>query len=165
MYSSSTFNLSLDSSVQTPVEAALSAFQALSTNGKLGLLWDLYCNLGGAITPAATGAARVQFIQGLLDQVKRLSFEDQLRFMRDLADRANTPLTRAYGVFTNNNKLAFWYQLAELMEAGEVIPVPESYRLSRDASIVFSQISALDFNQQITVLRQAVVQMGYDPFA
>jgi len=51
------------------------------------------------------------------------------------------------------------------MRTGEVIPVPSFYKPSQAALNVFGQISRLEFNQQITVLRQAVVDMGVDPLA
>ena len=149
----------------TPVSSAIAAFKGLATDEQLGLLWVLYDNMGRAITPAAAGAARMQFAEGLLTQVRAMVPSEQLQFMRDLAECKNTPATRAYGVLTNNTKLAFWYQLAEDMRAGVVIAVPDYYKLSAAAMAVFGQISTLDFNQQITVLRQTVVAMGVDPIA
>ncbi len=141
------------------------ALKNLSTDEKLGLFWVIYENLGGAITPATPGAAREQFTQGLLAQVKALPHEQQLQFMRDLVNQVSNPLTRAYGIFTNNNKLAFWYQLAEGMTTGEIIPVPNNYKLSNAGLNVFSQITKLEFGQQITLLRKFVVAMGIDPLA
>lgn len=149
----------------TAVAQAIAAFKALTTDEQLGLLWVLYDNMGRSITPAAPGAARLQFAEGLLTEVKAMAPQDQLQFMRDLASQTNTAQTRAYGVLSNNTKLAFWYQLAEEMRAGTVIPVPAYYKLGDAGSRVFGQISKLDFNQQITVLRQAVVGMGVDPLA
>lgn len=148
------------------VPAVLGLFNRLSTDEKLGVLWFIYDEMGrGAVTPAATGAARLQFAEGLLEQVKALGPNEQLTFMRNLVNQTKTPMTRAYGVLTNNTKLAFWYQLAELMKSGDVIGVPTAYKLSRSASEVYSRIIALEFGQQITLLRQAVISMGYDPFA
>lgn len=143
----------------------LEAVKRLSVDEQLGLLWVLYENMGRAITPAAPGAARLQFAQGLIEQVKAMPHNEQLRFMRDLVNKTNTPQTRAYGLLSNNTKLAFWYQLAELMRQGDVIPVPRDYQLSEAGIRAFGQIAALEFNQQITVLRQIVVDMGYDPLA
>ena len=145
------------------VSVARNAFKQLSSDDHLGLLWVVYENMGGPITPAATGSARLQFAQGLLTQVKSLSHDDQLQFMRDLVEQRNTPMTRSYGVLTNNTKLAFWFQLAEMMQAGTVIGVPESYQLSRSARDVYGTIAALEFGQQISLLRQIVTKMGYDP--
>ena len=147
------------------VSSASLAFSRLSTEEQLGLLWKIYENMGGMITPAATGSATLLFAQGLLEQVQNLDAESQLAFMRDLVNQVNTDLTRAYGVLTNNTKLAFWFQLAEMMRSGQVIPVPNTYILSPSAQRVFSQITRLEFNQQITLLRKSVVSMGYDPFA
>lgn len=152
--------------VLAPVPSTLETFAQLSTDEKLGLLWCVYEEMGkGSVTPAATGAARLQFAEGLLEQVKALSANAQLSFMRDLVERRNTPLSRAYGVLTNNTKLAFWYQLAELMRSGDVIAVPTSYSLPYRARNVYERIIGLNFGEQISVLRQAVIAMGYDPFS
>ncbi|MEM6610945.1 MAG: orange carotenoid protein N-terminal domain-containing protein [Cyanobacteria bacterium P01_C01_bin.72] len=157
--------ISQSANIFDAVANAQAAFTTLSTDEKLGLLWVIYGNLGGAITPAATGAARVQFIAGLLQEVTSLPQEQQLQFMRDLVNRVNTPLTRAYGTFSNNNKLAFWYQLAEGMTTGKIVPVPSYYNLSNAGSGVFNQIAQLEFGQQITLLRKFVVEMGVNSFS
>lgn len=147
------------------VPAAVAAFNQLSVDDQLGLLWVIYENLGGLITPAAPGAARTQFIEGLLNQFKQMEFSEQLEAMRDLARKVSTPVSRSYGAFTPNNKLAFWYMLAEGMEKGEIIPVPNYYKLSNAANDLFNKLTFLEFNQQITFLRQCVINMGIDPLA
>ena len=153
-------------SLADSVPAAIALFNRLSADDRLGVLWFIYEAMGnGSVTPAATGAARLQFAEGLLSQVKALTPSEQLGFMRDLVNQQRTPMTRAYGVLTNNTKLAFWYQLAELMRSGDVIGVPTTYKLSRSANDVYTRIVALEFGQQITVLRQIVINMGYDSFA
>ena len=149
-----------------PVPAALGLFKRLSAYEQLGVLWFIYKAMGnGSVTPAATGAARMQFASGLLDQVIALNSGEQMAFMQDLINRRKTSMTSAYGVLTNNTKLAFWYQLAELMTEGKVIGVPNNYTLSGSAQSVYTRIVALEFGQQITLLRQIVVNMGYDAFA
>ena len=147
------------------VENTIAAVRQLTTDDQLGLLWTLYKNMGRSITPAAPGAARLQFAEGLLEQVKAMSHPLQLQFMRHLVENETTPETRAYGVLTNNTKLAFWYQLAVMMEDGTVVPVPNYYKLSDAASKLFGEISRLDFGQQITVMRRFVIDMGVDPLA
>lgn len=140
-------------------------FKRLSVDDQLAALWFIYKQLGRSITPAAPGAARLQLAEGLLEQIKQMPPASQLQVMRDLVLGTNTPLTRAYGVFSANTKLGFWYQLAELMKEGTVIPVPDNYKLSADAAQVICAIEELEFNQQITMLRNAVVDMGVDPLA
>ena len=82
--------------------------------------------------------------------------------VRNLVGGVSTPISRAYGMLTSNNKLAFWYQLAEWMRSGEVIPVPTGYKLSAPAANVLNKVVALEFGQQIAVLRLIVGKMGVD---
>ncbi|NEO82731.1 MAG: Orange carotenoid protein [Spirulina sp. SIO3F2] len=145
------------------VEGVTAQFQRLGTDQKLGLLWVAYTELGKSLTIAAPGAARLQFAQGLLEQFKAMSYPEQMQAMRDIANKANTPISRSYGVLTKNTKLAVWYILAELMVEGAVIPVPEYYQLDKDARQVLNSLTRLEFNQQITVMRNIVVDMGIDP--
>lgn len=154
--------------ISTPVEAvdtAITQFQQLTTDDQLAALWFIYLQTGKAITPAAPGAARLQLAEGLLNQVKAMPHQEQLQFMRHLVEQVNTPETRAYGVLSANTKLAFWYRLAQWMEDGTVIPMPIGYEMSAKAKQALAKIEWLEFNQQITILRRIVVDMGVDPLA
>ncbi len=154
------------SNIFAVVPLAVKALESLSIDDQLGLLWVLYENMGGLVTPAAPGAKeRIKLAGGLIYEVANLSSEEQLQVMRDLVARVNTPITRAYGLLSSNNKLAFWYQLAEWMRSGEVIPTPEGYQLSAPATAVFNKVVTLEFNQQIAVLRLIVGKMGINPLA
>lgn len=147
------------------VPTTIASFKRLSVDDQLALLWFAYTEMGNSITPAAPGAARLQFASGILEQLVQMSHPDQLQVMRDLASNINSPISRTYGILSVNTKLAFWYQLAELMNQGVVVPVPAGYQMSRDAEKVLETIKSLDFGQQITVLRNTVVDMGIDPLA
>lgn len=147
------------------VSTTTEQFQRLSVDDKLAVLWFAYTEIGKSITPAAPGAARLQLAEGLLEQFKSMTYEQQLQAMRDLALPINSPVSRAYGSFSVNTKLAFWYQLAELMTQGIVVPMPVDYKLAGVALQVLGTIQRLDMGQQITVLRNAVVGMGVDPLA
>jgi hypothetical protein len=147
------------------IPATIAVFKALSIDDQLAVLWYAYTEMGRSITPAATGAARLQLAEGLLNQIKQMSHPEQLEVMRDLAAQRNTPISRAYGILSVNTKLAFWYELSELMVKGFVIPLPAGYQLSRDGSQVLETLKELDFGQQITVLRKVVSDMGVDPLA
>jgi hypothetical protein len=146
------------------VAATKAVFQSLSADDQLAVLWYAYTEMGRSITPAATGAARLQLAEGLLTQIKQMSHTEQLNVMRDLVAQKNTPFCRAYGILSNNTKLAFWYELSELMVKHLVVPMPVGYQLSRDGIQVLASLKALDFGQQISVLRQVVADMGVDPF-
>ncbi|MEA5616242.1 orange carotenoid protein N-terminal domain-containing protein [Cronbergia sp. UHCC 0137] len=160
---SGTFNYSAQ--LIDAIASTTAVFKALTVDDQLAVLWYAYTEMGRSITPAATGAARLQLAQGLLNEIKFLSYLDQLEFMRDLVAQKDTKLTRSYGVLTANTKLAFWYELSELMVKGFVAPMPADYKLSRDGAQVLETLKQLDFGQQITVFRKIVSDMGVDPLA
>lgn len=147
------------------VPATTAQIKRLSVDDQLALLWFAYTEIGRSITPAAPGAARLQLAEGLFAQIKQMSHAQQLQVMRDLVTNTNTQISRSYGLLSINTKLAFWFQLAEMMKEGFVVPVPAGYQMSRDAETAFETLKQLDFGQQITVLRSAVADMGVDPLA
>lgn len=157
--------LNYSTNVGDVTTSAIAVFKALSVDDQLAVLWYAYTEMGKSITPAATGAARLQLAEGLLNQIKQMSHTEQLEAMRDLAAQRNTPVSRSYGILSANTKLAFWYELAELMAKGFVVPVPAGYQMSRDGAQVLQTLKELDFGQQITVLRKVVTEMGVDPLA
>lgn len=152
------------SNVYATVPMTVDAIQSLSTDDQLGLLWVLYENMGSLVTPAAPGATeRIRLAGTLVDEVASLPHEEQLQFMRELLSGVSNSLTREYGALSSNNKLAFWYQLAEWMRSGDVISVPDDFTLSAPATGVLNKVLVLDFNQQIAVLRLIVGKMGINP--
>jgi hypothetical protein len=105
----------------------------------------------------------MQFAEPVLDQIKSMTFTEQSQLMCDLANRADTAIGRSYSCWSVNIKLGFWYQLGEWMRLGIVAPIPEGYQLSANASAVLSSVKAVEQGQQITLLRNFVVDMGFDP--
>lgn len=145
------------------VPAITARFRLLSAEDQLALIWYAYLEMGRTITVAAPGAARMQFAEPVLDQIKAMTFTEQSQVMCDLANRADTPIGRSYACWSVNIKLGFWYQLGEWMRLGLVAPIPEGYQLSANASAVLSSVKAVEQGQQITLLRNFVVDMGFDP--
>lgn len=144
------------------VPATSARFAQLSAEDQLALIWFAYLEMGNTITIAAPGAANMQFAESTLLQIKQMSFKDQSQVMCDLANRIDTPINRTYATWSVNIKLGFWYRLGQWMEEGLVAPIPSGYKLSANASAVLDTIRGLESGQQITVLRNAVVDMGYD---
>jgi hypothetical protein len=136
------------------------AFKGLSVDDQLGLLWFVYTKIGSSVTPAAPGAAGSEIAQGLFNQVKELSHEEQLQVQRDIASNADTLISREYGSLSPETKLAFWYFLAQGMENGTIIPVPPDYELPQEGKDLLARIESMDFQQQIDFLRGAVLPMG-----
>ncbi len=144
------------------VPALTARFNQLSTEDQLAWIWFAYLEMGKTITVAAPGAANMQFAEPTLDEIKEMSFQEQSQVMCDLANHADTPICRTYATWTPNIKLGFWYRLGEWMEQGIVAPIPEGYKLSANASAVLQTLQGLDSGQQITVLRNTVLDMGFD---
>jgi hypothetical protein len=143
------------------------AFQNLDVDQQLALFWFIYTEMGESITPAAPGAstASAPVAEGLFEQVKGMSHDEQLQVQRDLVARKNSLISREYGALSDTTKLLFWYLLATGMENETIIPVPENYQLANSAKNLLNQIKQLDFNQQITFFRDIVSLMGVDPNA
>lgn len=144
------------------VPATVARFTQLNVEDQLALIWFAYLEMGQAITVAAPGAANMQFAEITMDKIKQMTPLEQSQAMCDLANRADSEVSRTYATWTPNIKLGFWYRLGEWMEQGIVAPIPEGYQLSANAAAVLQAIRGLESGQQITVLRNAVVDMGYD---
>ena len=144
------------------VPATIARFSQLRAEDQLALIWFSYLEMGKTVTVAAPGAANMQFAEGTLNQIRQMSFQEQSQVMCDLTNRADTPICRTYATWSPNIKLGFWYKLGEWMEQGIVAPIPKGYQLSANASAILQTIKELESGQQITVLRNSVVDMGFD---
>jgi hypothetical protein len=144
------------------VPALTARFRQLSAEDQLAWTWFAFLEMGKTITVAAPGAASMQFAEGTLNQIKQMTFEEQTQVMCDLANNADTPICRIYATWSPNIKLGFWDQLGKWMEQGIVAPIPSGYKLSANATAVLETLKSLDQGQQITVLRNSVVNMGFD---
>ncbi|MEH1929640.1 orange carotenoid protein N-terminal domain-containing protein [Nostoc sp.] len=140
----------------------IQAWQKLDVDQQLALFWFIYKEIGGSITPAAPGAstASPEIAEGLFNQVKELSHEQQLQVQRDLINKVDTLISREYGSLGDTTKLLFWYRLSEGMENGTIIPIPDDYQLSSESKALFGRIQGLEFEQQITLFRDYVSPMG-----
>ncbi len=153
------------------------AWQKLDADQQLALFWFIYKEMGSSITPAAPGASTVspEIAEGLFNQVKELSHEQQLQVQRDLINKVDTQISREYGSLGDTTKpqisreygslgdttkLLFWYRLSQGMEDGTIIPLPDDYQLSSESKDLFGRIQGLAFEQQITVFRDYVSPMG-----
>lgn len=146
------------------VANSITAFKSLDVDEQLAVLWFAYIEMGHCITPVATGPARLELAAGLLNEIKVMSHQEQLQVVRDLVTQKNTQISRSYGVLSPNTKLAFWYELSELMQKEIIISIPSEYQLSQQAAKVLESLKEFDFSQQITFLRKAIADMGVDPF-
>ena len=135
-------------------------YNALSVDDKLALLYYVYEDMGDSITPAAPSAADPDLARPLAEELFALSKDDQLEAMRAIVARKDTPLSKRYGGLSPNNQLLVWYVWAEAM-GDRVVDLPKGYKASADVKTMLSLIEGIEFQEQITLLREAATQMGY----
>lgn len=136
------------------------SFETLSTDDKLALLYYVYKKMGDSITPAAPTAANPEMAPRLLGEFFEMSNEAQLAVMRSIVNREDTDLSRAYGALTENNQLLVWYAWAVAM-GDTVVDIPNDYQPTQSINDTLSQIEGLDFEGQISLLRNIAGNMGY----
>jgi hypothetical protein len=147
------------------IRECVQSWRKLSVDEQLGLFWFIYKEMGKDVTPAAPAASTVspEIAEGLFNQVKELSHEEQLQVQRDLINRVDTQIGREYGSLSDTTKLLFWYRLSQGMDATVIIPVPAGYRLSSEAEKILNKVKELPFEQQINLFRDYVSPMGAEP--
>ncbi|MBW4540283.1 MAG: orange carotenoid protein [Myxacorys chilensis ATA2-1-KO14] len=139
---------------------AVETYEKLGTDDKLALLYYVYKKMGDSVTPADPTAAEPELSPLLSDTFYNLSHQDQLNVMRDIVNGADTEYSHAYGAIKENNQLLIWFDWAERM--GEtVVGMPSDYNATDSVNASLSSIEALDFEQQISLLREIAHGMGY----
>jgi hypothetical protein len=144
------------------IRESVQSWQNLDVDQQLALFWFIYEEVGDSITPAAPNASTVspEIAEGLFNQVKELTHEQQLQVQRDLINKVDTQNSREYGSLSDTTKLLFWYRLAQGMENSTIIPMPSDYQLSSEAKTLFDKIKALAFDKQLNLFRDYVSPMG-----
>jgi hypothetical protein len=135
-------------------------YDALGVDEKLALLYYIYEEMGDAVTPAAPNAADIELAQNLVQELLPMSEADQLEAMRSIVKREDTPLSRHYGGLSANNQLLVWYGWAQAM-GNQVVDMPGDYEMTAGVKDILAKVKNLDFQEQITLLREAATQMGY----
>jgi hypothetical protein len=147
------------------IRECVQAFQGLDVDEQLVLFWFIYKEMGSSVTPAAPGASTVstEVADGLFNQVKELSHDEQLQLQRDLINKADSRYTREYGSMSDTTKLLFWYRLSQGMENATIVPMPANYQLSSQSQDLLNKIKQMEFEQQMNVFRDYVSPMGAEP--
>jgi Orange carotenoid protein, N-terminal/Nuclear transport factor 2 (NTF2) domain len=144
------------------VPATIVRFNQLPPTDQLALIWFAYLEMGKTLSIAPPDTVNMQLVSSTLTQIKMMSFAEQAQLMYDLVSHIDRPIGRIYATWSVNIKLGFWFQLGQWMESGTVTPIPTGYQLSANALAVLQAIRDVDPGQQIAILRNAVVDMGFD---
>ncbi|MBD2234527.1 orange carotenoid protein N-terminal domain-containing protein [Phormidium tenue] len=135
-------------------------YDALSVDDKLALLYYIYEAMGGSITPAAPEAADPELAEPLIKELYDLSKDEQLEAMRSVARGEHSDISERYGALSANNQLLVWYGWAEAM-GKQIVDMPSDYEAEGDVSKILSDIKGMEFQSQISLLREAATQMGF----
>jgi hypothetical protein len=155
------YNKQAPQALSNETQKVVDAFNRLDTDAKLAWLYYVYKKMGNSITPAAPAAAEPELAPKLVgDEYLQLSDDKQLAIMRQVVNREDTEYSRAYGAIKENNQLFVWYAWAVAM-GKSVVDMPANYKATDAINNVLSQIEGLEFEQQMSVLRTIVGQMGY----
>jgi hypothetical protein len=123
------------------------------------LLWFGYKDIKDQLTPANATSAQ-ETAEALFNTIQALSPEEQLQAQRDIASRADTDISRSYSSLSSSAKLDVWLRLAQGMDKGTIIQVPDDYELPSETKEFVDTVKPLDFEQRINFMRSAVVAMG-----
>ncbi len=138
---------------------SLEAFGRFDVDTQLGLLWFGYKDIKDQLTPANATSAQ-ETAEALFHTIQALSPEEQLQAQRDIASRADTDISHSYSSLSSSGKLDVWLRLAQGMDKGTIIQVPDDYELPSETKEFVDTVKQLDFEQRINFMRSAVVEMG-----
>ena len=141
-------------------QKVVQAFESLDTDAKLAWFYIVYKKMGDSITPAVPAGSDPQLAPILLGDYYELSDDRQLAIMRQLVNREDSDYSRAYGALKENNQLMVWYAWAQGM-GNTVVGMPEDYQATQAINDLVSQIEGLDFDEQMSMFRTIVSNMGY----
>jgi hypothetical protein len=141
-------------------QKSLEAFQKLGTDAKLALLYLIYEQMGESVTPAAPAATEPELAPLLMGNFYSLSHEEQLDIMRDIVNCVDTEYSSAYGALKENNQLMVWFAWAQAM-GDRVVGMPQNYTKTQETTDLLGGIEGLNFEEQISLLREIASSMGY----
>ena len=136
------------------------AYGKLGTDDKLALLYLIYKKMGDSITPAAPAATDPELAPLLMQDFYNLSHDKQLDVMRDIVNGADTEYSHAYAALKENNQLMVWFAWAQAM-GDTVVGMPDGYQPAEALTNALAQIEGLDFEDQISLLREVASNMGF----
>jgi hypothetical protein len=138
---------------------SLETFQRFDADTQLALLWFGYKDIKEQLTPAPSASVEVP-ATALYEEIRGLSQQEQLQAQRDIAAGADTQVTKLYKALSTSGRLEVWLLLAQGMEEGSVIQVPDDYELPAETNEFVETITDLDFEQRVNFMRSAVMEMG-----
>ncbi len=141
------------------VKNPLKKFNTFDADTKLALLWYGYLDLKEDLQPNPSNDVEV-ISNALYDQIKMLSKDEQLDAQRSIVNSAGCKFCQEYGALSTSGMLEFWLLLAQGMEEGTIVNVPDDYELPEETNEFIGMVKALDFEERVNFTRNAIAEMG-----
>lgn len=138
---------------------SLEEFQRFDVDTQLAVLWYGYLDIKDQLSPNTQPSVQ-NTAEALFHQIQALPQQEQLQAQREIAGRVDTEISRTYSALSSSGKLDVWLLLAQGMEQGTVIQVPDDYELPAETKSFTEKITSLDFEDRINFMRSAVIEMG-----
>lgn len=138
---------------------AVEAFRSFDADTQLGVLWFGYLDVKDQLTPGNANSSQ-KMAEAVFNQIQAMSKEEQLQAQRDIASRADTPISHQYGGLDPSAKLDVWLRLAQGIDNGTIIEVPSDYKLPSNTKEFTDMVKSMDFEQRLDLSRALVIGMG-----
>ncbi len=145
--------------INDKAKEALAAFRAFDTDTQLALLWFGYLDIKDQLTPGNTSSSQ-KTAEAVFNHIAALPKEEQLQAQRDIASSANTEISHLYSGLDQSAKMDVWLRLAQGMEDGRIIGMPDDYKLPENTKQFAQMVKSLEFEQRLDFSRAAVFEMG-----
>ncbi|MBW4468447.1 MAG: Orange carotenoid protein [Pegethrix bostrychoides GSE-TBD4-15B] len=139
-------------------KSAVEMFKQFDVDTQLALLWYGYLDLKDQLNPAppqsveATGKA-------VFDQIAMLPQDQQLQAQRDLLQGSANQFSDSYKALNSNARVEVWLLLAQGMEKGTVVQVPDDYKLPENTEKFTDAIKQLDFEERLNFMLTTVTEV------
>lgn len=135
------------------LEQGVSKFQSLELDDRLSVLASLYHEISGEIPAIALNDVPNEKTANLVAQIQNQPQAEQLLALRQLLNQDE--VTEAYASMSADDKLAFWYQLAQNLGAS-IIGVPNDYIPSEKAAEVIDLLQTPNTEDLVTFFKRVL---------
>ncbi|MEH1905106.1 orange carotenoid protein N-terminal domain-containing protein [Nostoc sp.] len=141
------------------IEQGVTKFQSLDIDDRLTVLALLYTEITDAIPALCLNNVPNENSANLVAQIQNLPQSEQLSALRQLLNQdgvGESPIsTQEYASISIEDKLAFWYQLAQNLGAS-IIGVPNEHIPSEKAAEVLDLLHTTNIDDLVTFFKRVL---------
>ncbi|WP_375505981.1 orange carotenoid protein N-terminal domain-containing protein [uncultured Nostoc sp.] len=141
------------------LEQSVSKFQSLDTDDRLSVLALLYTEISHEIPALCLNDVTNEKTANLVAQIQNLPQQEQVSALRQLLHQGEVGETaiptQEYTSLSVDDKLAFWYHLAQNLGT-TIIGVPDDYIPSEKAAEVIDLLHTPNIDDLVTFFKQVL---------